>query len=74
MSYDLRLLFKYTETNTQKTLQNYIKNDLGFKNIYILDSQLNFGIMFSPEREFELSDIIDVHYYWELPSFKEGHS
>ena len=74
MPYDLRLFFKYTETNTQKTLQNYIKNDLGFKNIYILDSQLNFGTMFSTEREFELSDIIDIHNYWEHPSFQEGHS
>ena len=30
--------------------------------------------MFSTEREFELSDIIDSHSYWEHPSFQEGHS
>ena len=74
MAYDLRLFFKYTETNTQKSLQNYIKNDLGFKNIYILDSQLNFGTLYSTEREFELSDIIDAHCYWEHPIFQTGHS
>ena len=74
MAYDLRLFFYYTEINTQKTLTNYIKNDLGFKDLYILDSQINYGSFLSYMRESEFSDINDIHAYWEHPSFAEGHS
>ena len=68
MAYDLRLFFKDTETNTQKTLTNYIKNELKFKNIYIVDSQISYGSFFTYVRENELSDIIDMHAYWQHPS------
>ena len=54
MAYDLRRFFYYTETNTQKSLQNYIKNDLGFKDIYIIDSQVNYGSMFSTEKRIRI--------------------
>ena len=74
MAYDLRLFFYYTEINTQKNLTNYIKNDLGFKDLYILDSQINYGSFLSYMRESELSDINDIHAYWEHPNFAEGHS
>ena len=74
MAYDLRLFFYYTETNTQRNLTNYIKNDLGFKDLYILDSQINYGSFLSFMREVELSDINDIHSYWEHPTFEEGHS
>ena len=74
MAYDLRLFFYYTETNTQNNLTNYIKNDLGFKDLYILDSQINYGSFLSYMRESEFSDINDIHAYWEHPSFAEGHS
>ena len=68
MAYDLRLFFKDTESNTQKTLKNYIKNDLNFKNLYVLDSQISYGLFFIYLRENELSDIIDMHAYWQHPS------
>ena len=74
MALDLRLFFKYTETKTQKTLTNYIKNDLKFNNLFILDSQINQGSFLSYERESELSDIIDIHGYWDHPQFQTGHS
>ena len=73
MAYDLRLFFKNTEINTQKTLTNYIKNELNFRNIFIFDSQVDFGSIFSSERESELSDIIDIHGYWQHPSWPKGH-
>ena len=74
MAYDLRLFFYNTEINTQKNLTNYIKNDLGFKNLYILDSQISYGSFLSFVRESELSDICDIHAYWEHPNFEEGHA
>ena len=74
MAYDLRLFFYHTEINTQNNITNYIKNDLGFKNLYILDSQINYGSFLTFLRESELSDISDIHSYWEHPSFEEGHS
>ena len=40
----------------------------------ILDSQISYGSFFSYERENDLSDIIDMHGYWEHPSFEAGHS
>jgi hypothetical protein len=42
MAYDLRYFFYQTETNTQKNLTNFIKNDLGFNKLYIVDSQVNY--------------------------------
>ena len=74
MAYDLRLFFYNTEINTQKNLTNYIKNDLGFKNLFILDSQIYYGSFLSYVRESEYSDICDSHNYWEHPNFAEGHS
>ena len=74
MAYDLRLFFYHTEINTQNNITNYIKNDLGFKNLYVLDSQINYGSFLTFMRESELSDISDIHSYWEHPSFEEGHS
>ena len=74
MAYDLRFFFYNTEITTQKNLTNYIKNDLGFKNLFILDSQINYGSFLSFVRESEFSDISDIHAYWEHPSFAEGHS
>ena len=74
MGYDLRLFFYFTEINTQKNITNYIKNNLGFKDLLILDSQINYGSFLSFLRESELSDINDIHAYWEHPSFAEGHS
>ena len=74
MAYDLRLFFYYTEINTQRNITNYIKNDLGFKDLYVLDSQINYGSFLSFMRESEFSDINDIHNYWQHPSFEEGHS
>ena len=51
MAYDLRLFFKDTETNTQKNLTNYIKNELNFKNLFIVDSQISYGSFFTYIRE-----------------------
>ena len=73
MAYDLRCFFNYLETNTQNTLTNYIKNELGFKNLFILDTQPSFGSFYSLERETELSDIIDTHNYWGHPTFPSNH-
>ena len=55
MAYDLRVFFTETETRTQKTLMNYIKNDLNFKNLYIVDSQIQYGTFFNYVREYENS-------------------
>ena len=74
MAYDLRLFFKYTETNTQILITNFIKNTLSFKDLLILDSQINYGSFFTYEREYDNSDIIDIHGYWEHPQFAPGHS
>ena len=74
MAYDLRLFFKYTETKTQEKLTNYIKNDLKFNDLFILDSQISYGSFLTYERENQLSDIIDMHGYWEHPQFQTGHS
>jgi len=74
MAYDLRLFFQYTEANTQKTLTNYIKNDLKFNNLFILDSQISHGSFLSYERESELSDMTDIHGYWDHPQFQTGYS
>jgi len=46
MSYDLRRFFYYIETNTQNALANYIKNKLGYKILYILDSQSMKNLLF----------------------------
>ena len=69
MAYDLRLFFYYTECNTQKNITNFIRNDLNFKNLYIVDSQVNYGIFFSYVRENDNSDLIDMHAYWDHPKF-----
>ena len=74
MAYDLRLFFTYTETKTQNNLTNFIKNNLKFKDLFVLDSQVNYGSFFSYEREHYYSDIIDIHGYWEHPSFDKGYS
>ena len=74
MAYDLRLFFYTTEINTQKNLTNYIKNILGFKNLFVLDSQIYYGSFLSYVRESEFSDICDSHNYWEHPSFPSDHS
>ena len=74
MAYDLRLFFLKTETNTQKNITNFIKNDLSFKNLLVLDSQVSYGSFFTYGREYENSDIIDIHGYWEHPSFEKDHS
>ena len=74
MAYDLRLFFKYTETETQTTITNYIKNTLSFKDLLVLDSQISYGSFFTYEREHDNSDIIDIHGYWEHPQFETGHS
>jgi hypothetical protein len=47
---------------------------LKFKDLFILDSQVNYGSFFSYEREYFYSDIIDIHGYWEHPSFEKGFS
>jgi len=74
MAYDLRLFFQHTETNTQKKLTDYIKNDLKFNDLFVLDSQIDYGSFLSYERESQLSDITDIHGYWEHPKFQTGHS
>ena len=74
MAYDLRLFFMKTETKTQKNITNYIKTDLFFSDLLVLDSQINYGSFFSYERENDNSDIIDIHGYWDHPSFQTGHS
>ncbi len=74
MAYDLRLFFMETETKTQKNITNYIKNGLFFSDLLVLDSQINYGSFFSYERENDNSDIIDIHGYWDHPSFQTGHS
>ena len=74
MAYDLRLFFKYTETNTQTLITNFIKNNLSFKDLLIVDSQISYGSFFTYEREYDNSDIIDIHGYWEHPQFAAGHS
>lgn len=73
MAYDLRLFFDYTERNTQNYLTNYIKNDLKFKDLFILDSQSAGGSIYSLQRESEISDIIDTHNYWQHPIFPWNH-
>ena len=74
MAYDLRLFFMKTETKTQKNITNYIKTDLFFSDLLVLDSQINYGSFFSYERENDGSDVIDIHGYWDHPSFQTGHS
>ena len=74
MAYDLRLFFMYTETKTQKNITNFIKNNLFFKDLLVLDSQISYGSFFTYERENDNSDIIDMHGYWDHPSFQTGHS
>ena len=74
MAYDLRLFFMFTETKTQKNITNYIKKDLNFANLPVLDSQINYGSFFSFQREYENSDITDIHGYWEHPQFQTGYS
>ncbi|KAH0792373.1 cellulase family glycosylhydrolase [Histomonas meleagridis] len=71
---DFRLFIRDTEESTQLNITNYIKNELGFKDLYILDSQCNYGTFLSYTREYEISDILDIHSYWQHPSFEEGHS
>ena len=74
MAYDLRLFFMYTETKTQKNITDFIKNNLFFKDLLVLDSQISYGSFFTYERENDNSDIIDMHGYWDHPSFQTGHS
>ena len=74
MAYDLRLFFMFTETNTQNNITNYIKNDLNFSNLLVLDSQISYGSFFTYQREYDNSDITDMHAYWEHPQFETGHS
>ena len=74
IAYDLRLFFQETETRTQKNITNYIKNNLLFKDLLVLDSKVNYGSFFTYERELDNSDIIDIHGYWDHPSFQRGHS
>ena len=72
MAYDLRLFFKYTETKTQNEITNYIKNDLSFKDLLIYDSQVYYSF-YSYEKEYDNSDICDIHGYWGHPEFEKGH-
>ena len=74
MAYDLRSFFMFTETNTQKNITNYIKKNLSFPNLLVLDSQISYGSFFTYQRENDNSDIIDIHGYWEHPQFEAGHS
>ena len=74
MAYDLRVFFTETETRTQKTLMSYIKNNLTFTDLRIVDSQIQYGTFFNYIREYENSDLIDMHAYWDHPAFPDGHA
>ncbi|KAH0797597.1 cellulase family glycosylhydrolase [Histomonas meleagridis] len=69
---DYRIFIRDTEENTQRNITNYIKNVLGFNEILIVDSQCTYGTFLSYTREYENSDIIDIHRYWDGPYFDEG--
>lgn len=67
---DFRNFIYYTELNTQKNITNFIKNK--YPNIYICDSQASYGNILSYEKEYDISDFLDVHGYWQHPLFDDG--
>ncbi|KAK8839346.1 hypothetical protein M9Y10_032282 [Tritrichomonas musculus] len=69
---DFRLFINDVETSTQQKLSTFIKNSFPRSRILIVDSQAVYGNMFSYEREYENSDFIDNHAYWQHPTFDKG--
>ncbi|KAK8837214.1 hypothetical protein M9Y10_036642 [Tritrichomonas musculus] len=71
---DFRLFIQETETNTQKKLADFIRSSFPESNFLIVDSQASYGNILSYEREYEYSDFLDNHQYWQHPWFDEGFS
>jgi hypothetical protein len=57
-----------TEMGTTKRLVSFLKKDLGCR-APITDTQVSYGGAGGVRRESELSDYIDIHGYWEHPSY-----
>lgn len=57
-----------TECNTVREIRDYLKTDLGV-GAFINDTLATYGGAASTYRESDLSDIIDMHAYWQHPSF-----
>jgi len=57
-----------TEMGTTRRLVQFLKKDLGCR-APISDTQVNYGGAGGVRRESELSDYIDIHGYWEHPSY-----
>ena len=59
-----------TEMATTRRLRDLLKRDLGCR-MPVTDSQVNYGSIGGLRRETELSDFIDIHTYWEHPSYSK---
>jgi hypothetical protein len=56
-----------TERGVTAGLAGYIRKDLQVKSL-VYDTQASYGEVAGVERENDLSDLVDMHGYWEHPS------
>lgn len=70
---EYRLFLDSVQTKTQLRLFNVLRNDLNC-NAQLTDSQANYGDYLSFHRKYSYNDYIDIHYYWQHPTFSPGHS
>ncbi len=57
-----------TEMATTRRLKNHVTNVVGCK-MPVTDTQVSYGTAGGIKRETEISDYIDIHAYWQHPSY-----
>lgn len=62
-----------TEMNTTRRLIAFLKEQVKCK-MPITDTQVSYGVIGGLRRESELSDYIDIHTYWQHPSYRRDES
>ncbi len=68
---DYQRFVRDTERNVTATLARFVRQELKAKPL-VTNTQANYGGLAGVLREAELSDFIDMHGYWDHPSFPAG--
>ncbi len=60
-----------TEAKFSTRMRSYIRDELGFKNTNLIDTQISWGSLTSLSREAAM-EFADNHAYWNHPTFLKG--
>ena len=64
-----RLFITDCESNTEKRLLKLVKEELECESL-VTSSQVSYGSILTFHREDTLSDFLDIHSYWQHPTFE----